>query len=342
MRLEISRLALFAIALTQSSTLLAFEPSESEPKNEPHVVELDKRLTIAPFFDIPGTQMSLIYRPESGSSTSNSTSKDHFLTYSHKLIQTFGAAVTYGNIGWSVKHQPSYNKKADSGKGKTEHTDFRTTYSLPKIMFDLFYQRYRGFYVSSYKVGDNQKSLPSIEKIRPDMEVDNTGFISTYIFKGDTFAARAGFDFSKKQARTGHSPMVSLSYLSSHIRDQESMIPPSAKADYGKFSEFNNARLHSLNVSGGYGVNVVVKDFIFHAAGQLGAGGTQAKYSLAEGDQKKQLYSVDLDLRLAVGYNTAHYFSGLSYMYHTVNTVIGDLSLMRGIYSATIVGGIRW
>ena len=117
---------------------------------------------------------------------------------------------------------------------------------------------------------------------------------------------------------------------------------PTVKSEFERFAEFNDVKLRSLNVSGGYGVNGVVKDYIFHAAGQIGAGGTNGKYSLADGEHRKQLYSVNLDLRLAVGYNSSHYFSGFNYIYHTVNTVIGDLNLIRGIFSATVVGGMRW
>lgn len=331
------------------------QPNAGEADAEkPAVVDLDQRLTIAPFFDSPGTNISLIYdaktavapntdsqTPEPAAASAEKTIA-RSLDFSHKLIHTFGTSVTYGNLGWAFRYQPRYNKGYDPKKGKTEYFDIRSTYSLTNMIIDTYYQRYQGFYVLQYEEDGHKKQVRETDVIRPNLQINNFGVITTYVFKGETFAPRAAIDFTKKQTRMGHSPLVSLSYLNSYIRDDDRIIPESIGQDFGNYSDINDIKLHTLTVAGGYGITGVVRDFLFHAAGQLGAGGSKSRYDLGDSTHDKILYSVVMDLQLAAGYSSDQYFSGLNYIWHTTNTVIGDLRLMRGAYSATFTTGMRW
>lgn len=78
--------------------------------------------------------------------------------------------------------------------GKTENTDIQIHHFGRHFLFDLFYQRYKGFY------SDDKET-----KLFPDMLLQQIGFEGTYLFNGNKFSSKAAFGQNEKQLKSAGS-----------------------------------------------------------------------------------------------------------------------------------------
>ncbi len=99
----------------------------------------------------------------------------------------FGAQAGYGFI--PLKDNDKY--------GKSKMLDLQLHNYGRKMIFDVFFQNYKGFY--------NERKIGEVEDVFPDMSVMQIGGETTYIFNNERFSSKAAFDLSELQFRSAGS-----------------------------------------------------------------------------------------------------------------------------------------
>ncbi|QNK63483.1 DUF4421 family protein [Pedobacter sp. PAMC26386] len=99
----------------------------------------------------------------------------------------FAIKNTVVNAGYAYGLIPLKDKKY----GKTTYTDFQIHHYGEHFSLDLFYQKYKGFYMDG----------PVVE-LHPDIMVRQIGAEGTYLFNGSKFSAKAAFEQSEKQLKS--------------------------------------------------------------------------------------------------------------------------------------------
>jgi hypothetical protein len=124
---------------------------------------------------------------------------DRHYTPNYPLNTGVGFAIKNTIIGVQLGYGfiPLTDKKK---YGKTKTRDFQIHHYGRKMIFDLFFQDYRGFYV--------EKDKDQNPEIFRNMSVKQIGMEATYLFNGKRFSSKAAFDLDEIQLHSAGSWLV--------------------------------------------------------------------------------------------------------------------------------------
>jgi hypothetical protein len=105
--------------------------------------------------------------------------------------------------------------------GKTSSLDFQLHNYGRKLLFDISYQNYKGFYHQSDKSSDNENE--TIE-LYSDLKVRQIGAEVTYLFNGKRFSAKSAFAQSEKQLKSAGSFALGGGIYQNHISSGERLF----------------------------------------------------------------------------------------------------------------------
>lgn len=129
----------------------------------------------------------------------NSPLKIDFGITLNNTILDFG----YGVSVWKEKE-----------KGKTKSFDFQTHKYIRKFVFDLFIQKYQGFY------NDESKNI----EIYPDLRIQNYGLSALYILNNKRYSYKAAFNQSEKQLKSAGSILLGAGIYQTKIESDSSFL----------------------------------------------------------------------------------------------------------------------
>lgn len=254
----------------------------------------------------------LITRPVSGQVTDTTYTADYpqdlrvfgYLGSSYLLLQ--GGKTSYTpnypltpGIGIAIKNTiinirggyGIFPLKNSQDYGRSRTLDLQLHSYWRKLIFDLSFQRYKGFY--------NGKKEEVITRY-PDMAALQAAAAGTYVFNGKKFSTRAAFEQSEKQLRSAGSFMIGGGLYYYRL---------------GNLSETFNSAEHSFDifqvgVHAGYGYSWVISPhWLLSASGAIGAN---------IGNKPNQLKELHLKVypaasgRFAISYHSDSWALGLS------------------------------
>lgn len=103
----------------------------------------------------------------------------------------FGIGLVFKNTSFKVSYKLPVIKMNENKYGKTDITDIQIHYYGRHLLFDVFYQRYKGFYTDEKEI-----------KILPNTSVQKIGFGGNYLFNGYKYSAKAAFFPIEKQLQS--------------------------------------------------------------------------------------------------------------------------------------------
>lgn len=176
--------------------------------------------------------------------------------------------------------------------GKTENTDVQIHNFGRYFVYDLFYQRYKGFY------SDDRAT-----RLSPDRLLRQIGFQGTYIFNGSKFSAKAAFQHRERQLKSAGSFILGGGLY--HYK-----VKYTTETDLRQIS-FNNLLL-GLNV--GYAYSWVVSEKLLMTCA-ASAGITLGNEFNELKNGKIKIYPTTF-VRGAIGYHESIWGVNLSFLLH--------------------------
>lgn len=233
-------------------------------------------------------------------------------------------------LGFSIKNTIidfSYGYGADflrnRDKGKTTSFDFQLHSYGQKITFDLFVQRYHGFY------NDEEKEI----ELYPDLKVYQYGIYGQYIFNNKKFSYKAAFNQSEKQLRSAGSFLIGFGGYKTNITSDSSFV----------YNEKHSLDNFQFGVSGGYAYTWVVARFwTLSASGTVGLNVGCEKLK-DFGKQGLDVYPTFFP-RASVAYNRERWALGLTYVGNEVFPSVSkgsSINLRSGVVQLTFTKRLK-
>ncbi|MEO6302461.1 MAG: DUF4421 family protein [Bacteroidia bacterium] len=251
----------------------------------------------------------------------------------------------FSNVIATVGFYPGIKFGSKPNRGKTSGKDFQLTLIGTKIITDINYQTYSGFYVYNTKDYEISKTNSDTIVIRPDINIYSFGVNTMYVLNNKKYSLRGAFSFTDVQRKSAGSFMAGLyhSYVTLFSNDTTFIKHPLTQNFSPLLSKINKITQVSLGLSGGYGYTYVYKKIIFSAAVNIGLGGQKTSYNLLEGKKEslKPNVTVSLNAKNAIRYDNLRFFVGVLTSYDN-NLAFNSSVFNNEKYIARIVGFVGY
>ncbi len=222
-----------------------------------------------------------------------------------------GLGLSWRNYGLSYSWAIKPLKDTDE-YGKTVYMDIQFNYYNRKFGFDIFFQRYKGYYLEDT---DSYNIYPGgAGAIRPDLATTSTGVNFFYIFS-DNFSYKASFNGNERQTKSSGSFLFMASINNININSDYSLIPPDEEQYYGSYAGFKSGNFTSFSISPGYAYTFIFKNWYYVTPSLcMGTGLMKKEYTTSAGNNTEYGSFIKYNFRMAVGYSNDLWFYGLSMM----------------------------
>lgn len=231
-----------------------------------------------------------------------------------------GLGLSLNNTAFSFGYGYGFSFMRDKERGKTSSFDFQFHHYGRKYTFDIFFQKYKGFYMED----DNT----DIEfELCPDLEIKKYGFDAHYIFNNKKFSYKAAFNQSEKQLRSAGSFLLGGGVYYTHIQSDTSFI----------YNDKNQLKNFQFGISGGYAYTWVIKRDYFINVSATGGIHFGNETIGRIGKDKLEVYP-SIFPRISMGYNQENWSVGFSYLGNMIFpsfTENNSIGLMSGNFQFT-------
>lgn len=255
-----------------------------------------------------------------------------------------GLGFTYKWLGVNLAFKLPFLNNDDDIYGKTRRFDLTTHVYGRKMIFDLSFQWYKGYYldnplgiVPGWEVGDPHPS-------RGDLSVTSFGGAGYYVFRHKKFSYRAAFTFNERQKKSAGSFVLGGGFSWYFIRADSSLTSIKYQIDMGDM-KVEKANLGNYYTIGGYAHTFVVKYFYLSLTLGLGLGISSDRLFIEGSNEKfkKASLSAVSVFRASVGYNNDKYYIGLSMFNNGFSlTSVNDIGTSYAFSSFNIYVGYRF
>lgn len=248
----------------------------------------------------------------------------------------------FSNIILTFGFSPGIKFGAKPNRGSTSSRDFQLTIIGRKVITDLNYQSYNGFYV--YNTSDFKISETAGDTIvvRPDVNVTSFGINTYYVFNSTKYSLRGAFSFTDVQKKSSGSFMAGVYH--SHVvfsSNDSSFIRSPFMNDFSPIlSNINQISQISAGLSGGYGYTFVIyKKFSYSIALNLGLGVQKTYYRTIDGSDEsfKLNLATNMNAKNALRYDNMRFFVGVLATYDN-NFAFNEVMFNNTKYIARVVG----
>ncbi|NDV60677.1 DUF4421 domain-containing protein [Bacteroides sp. 519] len=158
-----------------------------------------------------------------------------------------GLGVQYKN--YSLSGGMTFDAFRNKKKGKTQSLDFQYHYYGRKFIADIFFQRYKGFYVEEQAEDGKKETII----LHPDISLIQYGVNGQYVFNHKKFSYRAAFNQQEKQLKSTGSFQLGGGFYYNRISGDGTLV----------INDHNQVSGYQLSISGGYVHTFVIKKNYF-------------------------------------------------------------------------------
>ena len=247
------------------------------------------------------------------------------LEYRPNTNVNLGIGASYRALTLNIGVGFPFLNSDDSLRGKTNYLDAQGNMYGRRFAINVFAQTYRGYYIDQVSLAGVDALAPqflnalAVDRLRRDMRQQNLGLSVMHIVKNERFSYRAAFNQDAWQRRSAGSVLVGGSLVFQGMRADRSAIPIAVEGAFDAALRFRRIDLFELGGMVGYAHTFVFKQHVFTSLSvSLGPGMVHGRSRIAgdDGAVDDRFWSVGLhsQARVALGYNSALTYVGLSYV----------------------------
>jgi hypothetical protein len=240
------------------------------------------------------------------------------LTFNANNSYNGGIGITYRFIGINLLTKlPGAINNDDKQYGKTRKLDMQAFVYPRKLVFELYVQWYKGFYVKENNIFtiNRPNALPPL---RPDVNTLHIGTNASYVFNAKRFSFRSAFMQNELQKKSAGTFLLGGGIHFNSITGDSALFPTDvSNTNFGNSNQYNEMGSLNMGVLAGYGyTKIIAQHFFITGIGSLGLGGSFAfaKDNYSHTAQKALGIMSNLSYKIAVGYNTPSFYAGLYYL----------------------------
>lgn len=254
---------------------------------------------------------------------------------------------TYYHIGFNFSNiiltfgfYPGIRFGAKKDHGYTISRDLQIILIGRRVLTDINYQNYQGFYVFNSKTLLSDTPKPDSIILQPGIRAVSFGVNTMFVHNYKKYSLRGAFAFTDSQRKSAGSFMTGLyhSHTAFYSGDSSFTAYPFNKHFSALLNKVNGISVITIGLSEGYGYTLVYKKIIYCTAVNLGIGGQKTNYSTLDG----QGYSFSLNLsahlnaKAALRYDNLRFFTGIMASYDN-NFTFNPASFQTEAYISKVV-----
>jgi len=261
------------------------------------------------------------------------------LTYKPNGNYGLGFGMYVFEIGFEVTFSVAPKPSSQAIYGHSKSSDLQLNVLGKSFGLDLFTQHYGGFYLT-----DSNKPVPvgTPYPERPDISVWNTGINGLYIFNKNKYSLRAAYNFSERQLHSGGSFILSGTINTFNLRADSAVYGNKYASAFGTTGDFVKLDYTTLSVAPGYAHTLVIKNFFINGSVSIGPANHWLHYESSTMEKSEITLNSFADLRLALGYNSDRFFSGVSFIAQARNLKFEQLEFTSTNTTFKMVIGYRF
>lgn len=196
--------------------------------------------------------------------------------------------------------------------GKSDATDLQLNVLGKKWGGDVFYQKYKGFYVDDPNV-DVPPNTPYPH--RDDIETRNLGVSVNYTFNYNKFSFRSAYSYVERQQRSAGSFILFGTLSTFKASGDSAILGQKYKNEFGGDSMIERIKTTSLGIAPGYTYSLIYKGFFLNGTLAVGPAHNWIAFTLEDQQEKHDIrFSAYIVGRIGLGYNGDKVFGGVSFM----------------------------
>ncbi len=232
------------------------------------------------------------------------------ILYEQNVSTRMGVGVDFSQIGFYLSFNTLQPEQDENIYGLADNTDFQFHFYFKKLALDLYYQDFRGYYLSN-----SAEVLGAATPIvRDDMRSEFYGGSAYWIFSHDRLSIAAANAGTERQVSSGGSWLMGLGYSEQWLRSNGVLAPTGLETTYGEMGALQQGKFKTLHLSAGYAYTwVFVPKWFFHFWISIGAGPQHQDFvSRITGSVKRWAPASKGVGRFSLGYNGDTFFCAIN------------------------------
>ena len=268
------------------------------------------------------------------------TDRSRLLTYRPNNTYSFGVGLYLFEVGAELAFAIPVAEKKTELFGNSKARDIQLNLLGKKFGLDVYYQRYRGFYITDR---DNEpgKDLPYPQ--RGDIVSRNLGLTGSYIFNSKKFSLRSVYNFSERQIFSGGSFLALANLGRFTLEADSSILDRTQEVIFTTDASFKKLRYSTFSIAPGYSYNLIYRNFFLNGTLGFGPAHHWIYYEHNAGAGKNEIaINSFVAARIAIGYNGDRIFGGIAFLTQGSNVKFEEVRFSNNNASFKILMGYRF
>ncbi|MBY0433002.1 MAG: DUF4421 domain-containing protein [Cyclobacteriaceae bacterium] len=233
------------------------------------------------------------------------------ITYKPNNSASMGFGIYIFEVGAEVTFALPSDDQKNFLYGKSGAFDLQANLLGKSWGGDIFYSRYNGFYLT-----DPAKPVAANSPYpqRPDIFTNNIGVNGIYVFNKSKFSLRSAYNFAERQRKSAGSVIMTGSINSYEMKNDSALYGKGYHATFGKDADVRNFESFAVSIAPGYTYTAVAGSLFLNLSFAVGPSIRQVTTTVADVERSSFGVSGFADYRVAIGYNSERFFTGVSFV----------------------------
>lgn len=266
----------------------------------------------------------------------------HGVAYLPNFAPRIGPKILYKDVGATMTLGLPIPENEKRRRGDSTHTGLVLNSYWHQFAMDVFYHRFRGFYVSS-PFTEVSLNKPERYPQLPDARVTTYGINGYIVANPDRYSLRAAFDLDEFQLRSGGSWIYNPFYNHLQISVGNEFIPGEGSESLAALPNLASGRMETFGLAIGYGYTYIQKNYFATAQLALGPGIQFQRFQRADGnDTETATFSAKANLNASTGWNNESYVGGVKILVDTLWAEVSDTQVYSSLINVQMFIGHRF
>lgn len=267
------------------------------------------------------------------------TDRSRLLTFRPNRSYSFGVGLYLFEVAAELAVAIPVAEKKTELFGKSKARDIQLNMLGKKFGLDMYYQRYRGFYVTD-RDNEPERDMPYPQ--RGDIISRNLGITASYIFNNKKFSLRSVYNFSERQIYSAGSFLALVNLGRFTLEADSSILDPTQELVFTNES-FKRLRYSTFSVAPGYSYNLIYRSFFLNGTLGIGPAHHWIYYQHESGADEREIgINSFVAARIGIGYNGERIFGGISFITQGSNIKFEEARFTNNNGSFKILMGYRF